>query len=646
MINYAVASAPVGAVRKADSIFSELDKRGNNAGLFNHLDTLIRELLYNNTSEALSLSQKQYRYAVKLRNQKAEARALLSIGIAFDMKGKYNDALTKYAEALSLARRQGMPILAGDIYNNFSITHAVLGNMEESVTNALKALSIFETAKDSNRLARIYNNLGSRYSEMGYYDQALEYYQKAARLNEYRQDFKKLAFNFGNIGLLYYEKDENQKALEYFKRSIALQDTLNDKYNYSIGLHNLALAYQRLGEFDKALDYEMCSLAIASENNDGLGKITSMNGIASIYRSMKNDKLALTYFKKSEALAGSSGARYYLINIYQNMAEIYAGMKDYRNAFLYNTRFASLKDSIMSSEKDKAARKIKEFENTRTRQEIKLLTKEGEIQRLKIKRQKIIRNSVSVVGILLLLLAAGLFHRYRYVRRTRNELSEKNKMISHEKDRSDALLLNILPAETAEELKSHGKSEARHFEMVTVMFADFKGFTYMAEKLSPQELVNEIDLRFRKFDEIITNHGIEKIKTIGDAYMCAGGIPVPNNSNALDVVAAALEMQQFTEELKISSLEHNRPYFEIRIGIHTGPVVAGIVGTKKFQYDIWGDTVNIASRMESSGEVGRVNISQSTYEFVSRHFECSYRGKVDAKNKGAIDMYFVNGRIT
>jgi class 3 adenylate cyclase len=298
----------------------------------------------------------------------------------------------------------------------------------------------------------------------------------------------------------------------------------------------------------------------------------------------------------------------------------------------------------MVTEKDKAVQKVNEFEKEKKQQEIQLLTKDSEIQKLNIKRQKIIRNSVAAVGILLLILAIALYQRFRFVRKTKNELSEKNIIINKEKDRSDELLLNILPAETAEELKTKGRSEARHFEMATVMFMDIKGFTFIAEKLTAQELVDEIDNCFRNFDRIITKHNIEKIKTIGDAYMCAGGLPIANNTNPFDVVTAALEIQEFMNELKREKSKQGKPYFELRVGVNTGPLVAGIVGTKKFQYDIWGDTVNVAARMESSGEVGEVNISQMTYEKIKDVFICEYRGKIEAKNKGAIDMYFVKGR--
>ncbi|MFN5425242.1 MAG: adenylate/guanylate cyclase domain-containing protein, partial [Bacteroidota bacterium] len=201
--------------------------------------------------------------------------------------------------------------------------------------------------------------------------------------------------------------------------------------------------------------------------------------------------------------------------------------------------------------------------------------------------------------------------------------------------------LNILPRETAEELKQTGTARSRQFDSVTILFSDFKNFTLASERMSPEELVNEIHRYFSYFDSIMEKYGLEKIKTIGDAYMCAGGIPDENTTHAADVIRAAIDMQQYVANLKKEKIAAGEIFFEVRIGIHTGPVVAGIVGTKKFAYDVWGDTVNLASRMESSGEVGRVNISATTYELVKDSIPCEYRGKVSAKNKGEIDMYFV-----
>jgi class 3 adenylate cyclase len=247
---------------------------------------------------------------------------------------------------------------------------------------------------------------------------------------------------------------------------------------------------------------------------------------------------------------------------------------------------------------------------------------------------------------ILLLLALLLYSRFRAKRRVAKTLEEKNQEIEEARQQSDELLLNILPGPIAEELKANGKAAARQFDEATVLFSDFQNFTLIAEQLSPEELVQELDKCFKGFDFIISQYpDIEKIKTIGDAYMCASGLndrkALPNN-----LVKAALEMQAFLEEQKQERMRIGKPYFEARIGIHTGPVVAGVVGVKKFAYDIWGDTVNIAARVESKSQAGRVNISETTYGLIKYHFACEYRGKVEAKNKGMLDMYFVERELT
>ncbi len=228
--------------------------------------------------------------------------------------------------------------------------------------------------------------------------------------------------------------------------------------------------------------------------------------------------------------------------------------------------------------------------------------------------------------------------------RTVEVVKEKNEA-NKQRQRSDELLLNILPQEVAEELKSKGEAESKLIDNVTVLFTDFKGFTAMSEQLTAKELVRDIHECFSAFDHIMEKYGMEKIKTIGDAYMASGGLPTVNETHATDAVNAAIEILQFIEDGKALKIAKDLPYFDIRIGVHTGPVVAGIVGVKKFAYDIWGDTVNTASRMESSGEAGKVNISGTTYELVKDQFIFTHRGKIQAKGKGELDMYYVEGRI-
>jgi adenylate cyclase len=214
--------------------------------------------------------------------------------------------------------------------------------------------------------------------------------------------------------------------------------------------------------------------------------------------------------------------------------------------------------------------------------------------------------------------------------------------LNQERRKADRLLLNILPERIAKELQQHDRVRPLEYDSASVLFTDFVGFTGIAERLTPQELVEELDACFRRFDQIVRRHKLEKIKTIGDAYMAAGGLPQPGPTHAVDCVLAALEVAQFMAAMREAKMAGDKPYWQLRIGIHTGRLVAGVVGEEKFAYDVWGDTVNTASRLESSGLAGRINISRATYEQVRDFFDCEYRGAVAAKNKGEIEMYFVN----
>ncbi|RFS15676.1 adenylate/guanylate cyclase domain-containing protein [Emticicia sp. C21] len=266
-------------------------------------------------------------------------------------------------------------------------------------------------------------------------------------------------------------------------------------------------------------------------------------------------------------------------------------------------------------------------------QQTALEQKEAEV---KLKRSQ---TNLLIVAVFAMLCLAVIFYKSMV------NVKKYSKIIDAEKNKAENLLLNILPKEIAEELKKNGYSEARYYPKVSVLFSDFVGFTFLAEKLTPQELVAELDYCFKRFDRIMENNKIEKIKTIGDAYMAAGGVPISDDETHIRVVRAALEMQEFVEARKQQRKRDNLPYFEARVGIHTGELVAGIVGEKKFAFDLWGDTVNIASRVESVSLPGKVNISEDTYLLIKDRFICSDRGKKDIKNRGEKGMYFVESEI-
>lgn len=289
--------------------------------------------------------------------------------------------------------------------------------------------------------------------------------------------------------------------------------------------------------------------------------------------------------------------------------------------------FVSILDSLELSQKEMLVE----------RQDAELKKQESALE-LKNSQQ----NFLLAIAALIVIAAGGLLHRYFVMRSHNTILEEKNKIIIEERERSEELLLNILPKTIADELKNRGVAETRHFENATVMFVDFVGFSKISKQLTPQQLVGDLDHAFKNFDAIIEEFKLEKIKTIGDAYMCAGGLPSEDASHPVNVVKAAIEMQNFLDQWNEEKQRKGEPVFEARIGIHTGPLVAGVVGSKKFAYDIWGDTVNVASRMETSCEAGKVNISNSTYKKIKHVFDCEYRGIVPAKNVGAVEMYYVN----
>lgn len=293
--------------------------------------------------------------------------------------------------------------------------------------------------------------------------------------------------------------------------------------------------------------------------------------------------------------------------------------------------------SLESMTREQVVAKAVVAEQEREIQTQKRLLAEAQLAQ---ERSDYLRNILALVVAFVMVLAVLFYFRFQAKKRTANELAEKNVLIEEEKKRSDNLLLNILPPAIAQELRARNKVAARKYDQATVMFTDFIGFTNVAERLTPEMLVEELDFCFSNFDSIISKYRIEKIKTVGDAYICASGLSDMNASPS-DMVKAALEIQDFLLHVKAERQSQGIPYFEARVGIHTGPVVAGVVGAKKFAYDIWGDTVNTAARMEEACEPGRVNVSENTHWLAKYEFEWHHRGKIAAKNKGQMDMYYV-----
>ncbi|SEA98842.1 Adenylate cyclase, class 3 [Flavobacterium gillisiae] len=357
--------------------------------------------------------------------------------------------------------------------------------------------------------------------------------------------------------------------------------------------------------------------------------------IADIYSKRNDWPKAVHYAERSLELAQKYGLKEQVSVSNLKLSELYEKGGDTAKSLKYYKDHITYRDSVTNL---KAVQQMADlrtnFEVSKKQVQVDLLKKDQEIQHLKTKRQRNLIYAIGFSSFLIILLALGLYRRYKFIKETKV-------IIEEEKKRSDTLLLNILPEETAQELKQNGRVEAKKFESVTVLFTDFKSFTHYANILPPEKLVESIDYYFSKFDAIMEKYGLEKIKTVGDSYMCAGGLPFPTKDHAEKMILAALEINDFVKR-SLTDDSNCQTRFEIRIGINSGPVVAGVVGSKKFAYDIWGDTVNIASRMETNSEEGRINISENTYALIKDNFSCEYRGEIEVKNIGRMKMYFVN----
>ena len=566
----------------------------------------------------------------KLGFKRGIAFSLKNIGIANYQQGNYVETLDYWFQALKVFEDIGDKIGVANIFSNIGAVYFDKGEDTKALEYYLKSLKIAEEAADTLRIATVCSNIGAVYfNKKSTHDKALEYYLRALPLSEQLKDNYLIGTTTVNLGEIYLSKNDDKTALKYFERSlVAYTGTENIPYS----LNSIGKVYSKEGDYAKAIKFQNDAYETAKKLDSKNDMTIALIGLAVSQEKRGSSVEALDAYQKAEVLAKEIGATLRLKEIYEGLSTIYAELSDFGKAFKYQQLLINIKDTIYNTDVDKKLGTLQfGFDIQKKEGEINLLTKDKEIKEQEIKRQKIVRNGF-IGGFAVVLLFAAVF------------LRQRNR-ISKEKQRSEELLLNILPSETAEELKATGAAKAKSFENVTVLFTDFKNFTRASELLSAEELVQEINYCYSEFDRIITKYGIEKIKTIGDAYMCAGGLPVVNTTHPIDVVKAGLEMVNFIEKNKTERLANGQPFFELRLGIHTGPVVAGIVGIKKFAYDIWGDTVNTASRMESSGETGRVNVSGTTYELIKNRFTCEHRGKIKAKNKGEIDMYFVNGEV-
>ena len=601
-------------------------------------DYILMSFNHSPPDSILVLTERLLEFTSKKDFPRMKIRALSFQGYAYSGKGEYPKALVRFQRCLKISKEIGYK----DGVAQFLIDIGRIFQSQEDYPKALdyyqQALKIREQEKDNYNIGWLLGLIGNNYSGQGNYPKALSYHQRNLKIQEEIGLKGGIAVALTNIGLVYKDLGDYPKALDYLQRSLTISEEIGNKYGIAWALINFGPIYADQGDYTKAQSYYQQGLKIQEEFGNNYGVAWTMYLLGTINLKSGNYIKAISYCKKGFDLyknLNSIGQQKVLCKC---LYDAYKAQGNVSKALVYFEQMQVLNDSMQAKE-TKIKLQQMEFAMQMEADSIDQVEKDLRLEmahRAELLKKDRNKNLAIGAGLFFLFVAGGYYIRGRYIKKSKVEIEK-------EKDRSESLLLNILPAEIAEELKLKGSADARDFDLVSVLFTDFEGFTRKSAKLSANELIGELNNCFRAFDQICEKYSIEKIKTIGDAYMAAGGLPIPSDESVKNTVLAALEMQSFINNRILQKHAKKEIGFEMRVGIHTGPVVAGIVGVKKFQYDIWGDTVNTASRMQSSGEVGKVNISQHTYELIkdASNFAFEKRSKIQVKGKGEIDMYFV-----
>lgn len=601
-----------------------------------------------------------------------------------NVSGNYNKKIDYYKKALAFYQQAGADKQYGGMLSDIAWAYESMGMYFEAIDYRIRYVRFSEKNNDTSGMIDANRMLGLTYLGKGDKAKALQYYLTALKIAGEKSGSKGFMLDINKeIGQIYRDQKDYKKALEYFRSALkyatdpkflqgriailieisnlhfkvgdkqqakhhldeakqlidALPQISGDKIYpcclvanaaYEAGNYKEAIHYYQI-VLDVELEYEKAGQAILHAKQMGLSGLGASylalakqqgNNRQLLAKSISCLEAVLPTYSETNSLGElEKGSR--------QLAEAYELTGQYQKSLSFYKEYLAYKDSLTSIERENAfVKKEAAFEYSQKENTLKAK------QKAELQQEQTQRNyAYGGIGVFVFIsIGAGV----AYSRKRKD-----NRIIASEKKRSDELLLNILPAEVAEELKTTGEAGAKYYDRVSILFTDFVGFTKLSEKFSPEELIGELNYCFKAFDEIITRHNIEKIKTIGDSYMAVSGLPAGNDDHAINAVNAALEMRNFIDNYKAERQAQGRVYFEMRTGINSGQVVAGIVGIKKFAYDVWGDAVNIASRMESNGVAGKVNISESTFELIKDNYETEYRGELEAKGKGEIKMYFV-----
>jgi class 3 adenylate cyclase len=582
--------------------------------------------------EKIAYGEQALKLAEQSSNALQKAKILNQMGEVYKETRKNDKALDYFRQSLNLLEEiQAEKKEFAEPLLNVCIVYWKLDHYDKALDNCLKSLSILEDIGNEKGIADAYHHIGTTYDLLKNYEVALKNHFKARERRQKMGNKEGIAESFNSIGIIYYFTKKYKKAKEYYLKSLKIQEELDDKQGIAKALNNVGLIYKELGNNDKALKYYLKSIKKWKKIGDEYEIANVSNNIGELYTISQDYDTALSYLKSALKLAKNLDAKALVKENYEFLSNLYVALGNYQKALDYYKLSSELNRQIFNEKRIQKVANIQViYETEKKEKEIVLLKKDNNIKQLELDRQTLQRNSLLGGLLFVFILAFVMFYLYRLKKKA-------NARLRLEKAKSDKLLLNILPLRVANDLKETGKTAPESFENVTVYFSDIVGFTNLSSQLEPNIVISELNNIFTAFDNIIEIYQCERIKTIGDAYFCVCGMPEENPRHAENIIQSAIEIIKYLKKRNQTS-----PFkWEIRIGIHTGSVVGGVVGVKKYIYDVFGDAINTASRMESNSEPMKINISETTYEIVKNQFKTIERGSIHVKGKGKMKMYFI-----
>ncbi len=618
----------------------------------NALNTLAHEYRSRNADSALHYANAALERSEKIGFAKGLGAALVNLGNIYRNLGDYNRALGFLQRALKVGEETSNNALTGQAWNGIGIVYLRQGNLDRALDALLKALRLAEQLGDARGAASALDNLGIVHIRQGNTARAFQALSRALHLADSLHDKRLLSIVLNDMGVAYRTEKRFDSALIVYERSLRLKEELHDKQGSALALNGMGIMYRQQNAYDKALTFFARALALQEELAFQPGIATALSDIAQTHFKLGNFKESVNAAERCVGVARNIGAKVDLRNAYQTLAEVHEAQGKTDVSYVYFRLYTAMKDSIFNEE---IARKTSDlnsrYEQEAQEQRIQLLEREKQVQTLQLQRRNLLIYGLCVVGVLSIAFLGALWSRIRYRKRAEAELSKKNQELVAAHEESERLLRNTLPAPIVERLKRGEGVIADRFDSVTVLFADIVGFSALASALSPEELITLLDNIFSDMDAIATTNGLEKIKTVGDSYMLVGGAPEVSDDHTLRVAQAAFAIQSAVAR----TASGMGMTMNVRIGMHTGAVVAGVIGTKKFAYDLWGDTVNIASRMELHGEAGKIHCTEAVCKALAEStmlrdealkrqttmYTFEKREPIEVKGKGIMQTYFL-----